>query len=69
MGIHYAAIVAWSIRYKEWIWSIMLLAGAAFVGMLLPPPIRTCFYRKYMVRTGASPLLYGNPAVLRPVGT
>ena len=30
-GIHYAAIVAWSIRYKRWIWSLALLAGAAFV--------------------------------------
>ncbi|KRF43353.1 acyltransferase [Paenibacillus sp. Soil787] len=35
MGIHYAAIVSWSNRYKGWIWSFMLLAGVAFVGMLL----------------------------------
>lgn len=34
-GIHYAAIIAWSERYKHFIWSIMCLAGASFVGMLL----------------------------------
>lgn len=34
MGIHYAAIVAWSYRYKTWLWSFMLLSGASFVGML-----------------------------------
>ncbi|NOV00885.1 acyltransferase [Paenibacillus planticolens] len=35
MGIHYTAIVAWSERYKQLIWTIMCLAGATFVGMLL----------------------------------
>ncbi|SDN18262.1 Peptidoglycan/LPS O-acetylase OafA/YrhL, contains acyltransferase and SGNH-hydrolase domains [Paenibacillus sp. yr247] len=35
VGIHYAAIVAWSNRHKSWIWSIMCLAGITFVGMLL----------------------------------
>jgi peptidoglycan/LPS O-acetylase OafA/YrhL len=35
MGIHYSAIAAWSERYKQLIGSIMCLAGATFVGMLL----------------------------------
>lgn len=35
MGIHYSAIVAWSERYQFLIGSIMCLAGATFVGMLL----------------------------------
>ena len=32
MGIHYAAIVAWAIRYKRWIWSLMLLSRRRFCG-------------------------------------
>ncbi|MDR6548852.1 acyltransferase [Paenibacillus qinlingensis] len=34
-GIYYPTIITWATRYKRWIWSAVLLAGGAFVGMLL----------------------------------
>ncbi|OCT11906.1 hypothetical protein A8709_29015 [Paenibacillus pectinilyticus] len=34
-GIYYPTLITWALRYKKWIGSMALLAGGAFVGMLL----------------------------------
>ncbi|MEC0230193.1 acyltransferase [Paenibacillus alba] len=35
VGIHYSAAVSWSNRYRSWLWSIALIAGASYASMLL----------------------------------